>query len=345
MRRFLSEGNGNKMPIGFKVLIFSFLGLILGLLIPTLFIVSDIVQLGEALTYNNVRYVVESQNAITYSFFAFPLLTVSLALSFLSLKEKTIHLQKALIDLEIERKKSDTQARMATIGEMAAGVAHEVNNPLTIISGFASRVSKDAKEGKTQNLVSYVDKINDAVERAARIIRNLKNISRIEQNAQLEKVSLCKVLAEGIEFTEDKYKHKNVKVNVYADDDYFVVGRSLDILQVIINMISNGVDAVENLEERWIVINAYRSPDCLHIIVDFIDSGAGIDDQVVKRIFDPFFTTKEMGRGTGLGLSLSRTLTINQKGSLEYLLVDGHTCFRMMLTAWKDDLIGAQSET
>lgn len=237
--------------------------------------------------------------------------------------------------LENERRHLEARlvesARLSTLGEIAGGLAHEINNPLTIIRGTASSAKRKLKSFQLDpnEQIYTLEKIENTVDRIAKIIRGLKSYSRDAENDPMEKVSLLQTLNETLEMCGEKLKIANIDLQIKSDEDIFVMGRAAQISQIFMNLINNSYDAVYNLPEKWIRIEIKKQDSKAVVVI--ADSGSGINTEIAKKIMMPFFTTKEVGKGTGLGLSIAQGISQNHGGQLFYEPALNNTTFKVEL--------------
>ena len=230
---------------------------------------------------------------------------------------------------ELEKQKAITyqNSKLSSLGEMAAGVAHEINNPLAIILA-STAVLENAKDNKVL-FDKKIAVISKSVTRISKIVTGLKKFSRTTDKLEKSEVSLEKLINECLDFTSIKAKRENVEITSLLVKDEQLYIDEVQIQQILINLIGNAIDSVSTLEERWVKIN-YNKKNNLDIIT-IVDSGHGIDEEKIDKIFDPFFTTKVVGEGTGLGLSISKGIAKDHGGDLSYSLINGHTAFVLSL--------------
>ena len=222
-------------------------------------------------------------------------------------------------------------SKMSTLGEMAAGIAHELNNPLAIIHGMAWMTKTKIIEGssKTEMIVENLDKIMKMTERSTKIIKGLRIFSRDAVNDAMEKIELNRVIEDTLELCKSRVQSRHIRVDWEAVGEYFAWGKSVQISQVVLNLINNASDAIEGSIDPWIKIQIKQNDKMWEISV--IDSGKGIPKEVANKMMLPFYTTKAPGKGTGLGLSISHTILQNHKGQFWYDLNNGNTCFNLSL--------------
>lgn len=232
--------------------------------------------------------------------------------------------------LDEARMKSLGASRMAVLGEMAAGIAHEINNPLAIISGVAQIVSKMPEVQSNDELKRRVDKINSTVHRIGKIIGALRTFARDgEQDAFID-FSLKSIIDDSLELTQERIKMLEIELKIRSIDPGLQIAcRPTQIAQVLVNLINNSRDAVSNLSEKWIKVDVVKTDT--NIVISVTDSGHGIPDAVRVKMFNPFFTTKEVGVGTGLGLSISAGIIKSHNGQLRFVQNVPNTRFEIVL--------------
>jgi two-component system NtrC family sensor kinase len=220
-----------------------------------------------------------------------------------------------LMQMDRVRAASDEVAmqssKMAALGKMAAGIAHEINNPLAVIGEKAGWI-KDllkmdlADPENFQELSEAVNKIEYHVVRAKTVTHRLLGFARRMEPVE-ERISINTVLDESIDFLENEARYRNIDIQTnYAPDLPLTSTDQSQLQQVFLNIINNGIDAIG--KDGEITISTKTNSRQSDIIVEITDNGPGIPKDVLQKIFDPFFTTKEVGKGTGLGLSISYSI-------------------------------------
>jgi PAS domain S-box-containing protein len=243
---------------------------------------------------------------------------------------------EALSLLEVERARSIYTTKMAALGEMSGGVAHEINNPLAVISLTMDQIKKylEKDEPDPQKIIGSLEKVDRMVLKVANIIKSLRFFSRQSSDkTPLENVDLKQLLDKTLLLCQEKISSSDIKLElILPTDEAQVEGRAVEISQVFMSLILNSYDAIRRDEHvKWIKIEIAESPTSEEVEILFTDSGRGIDNSISNKIFQPFFTTKEINEGTGLGLSISKGIIESHGGKLIYNTQSPHTQFIVIL--------------
>lgn len=240
------------------------------------------------------------------------------------LQEKLIKAQEAKI-LQ--------SSKLASLGEMAAGVAHEINNPLAIINVSANMLKKLLVRNKIQipAIETCVDNIEGTVSRISKIITVMRAVSREPMEFRKEEVLLMDLIQDVSALCGEKFKNNEVDLRVKIPDEFkaTLYCDRIQISQVLLNLLSNAYDATEGASVRWIEVQ--YSEDSSYDLLSVKNSGNKIPKDIVPKIFNPFFTTKDVGKGTGLGLSISKSILERHQGSIELQTESENTCFVLKL--------------
>lgn len=222
-------------------------------------------------------------------------------------------------------------SKLAVLGELAAGVAHEINNPLMILTSVAFVVQKHIEQNKYDQLPEKLDKIQSTITRISRIVNGLRTYARDGENDPMMPVNVADVILESLELCVESIRYQNIEVTFdnQMTAPPIVNCRDTQISQVILNLISNAKDAVLPLKEKWIKVILRQQDN--NIVLQVIDSGSGISLDIRDQIFQPFFTTKDVGSGTGLGLSISTEIIKTHLGRLFVDTNYPNTCFTIEL--------------
>ena len=207
-------------------------------------------------------------------------------------------------------------AKLASLGELAAGIAHEVNNPLNNIGLFVGNAVDHLKQEALdrEKILHPLTIALQQVSKAATIIAHLRTFARAA-GVDRQPLSMNPLIRSALSLMQDQLRLRNIDVTVdLSSHDATVLGNALQLEQVFINLLTNARDAVEQMPRKGITIASVVRGDQLDITVQ--DTGIGVPADLQPRIFDPFFTTKEVGKGTGLGLSISYGIIQEHGGQL-----------------------------
>jgi PAS domain S-box-containing protein len=207
------------------------------------------------------------------------------------------------LELEKQKKLAQHHRKLASIGELAAGVGHEINNPLAIAKGFLESLSGKLPSNDSETMSAF-SKVSTALERIAAIVKGLRTFSRIDSDDK-EHFDVIETLEESIGLVEDMYKIEGVSLRYDAQlsqSNIGINGSRGKLQQIFMNLLSNAKDALKSSDEKIITIDTRLADNQLKIMVT--DTGCGIPSSIIDLIFDPFFTTKDVNEGTGIGLSL-----------------------------------------
>lgn len=208
--------------------------------------------------------------------------------------------------------------KLAAMGQMVSGIAHEINNPLTIITARAEllRMKLIAGNFSGDYMLDSLLTISETVSRISEIVSSMKMLSRESSNDSKQVHSLHEIVEKTVKLTFDKFKYSNIKIEIDISKDIRLYCQNVLISQVFMNLFNNSYDALQSKQDKWIKISAHSNDT--KIIVTFTDSGNGIESEIKNEIMDPFFTTKEVGKGTGLGLSISSSTMEKHNGVIYY---------------------------
>jgi signal transduction histidine kinase len=209
------------------------------------------------------------------------------------------------------------QAKLASIGEMAAGVGHEINNPLTISMGYISLLEQELRKDDSckKSIAKKIDKIKHGHDRIKRIVDGMRIYARSDSELS-EITSLGRVINLTVDLISDIYEKEGVVITIQNPiTNFYTKGSIGKLQQIILNLISNAKDSTEGQSKREIYLSLKK--DASHTFTFAVrDNGCGIPDDIKDKILNPFFTTKEVGKGTGLGLGFVNEMTKELKGFL-----------------------------
>ncbi len=224
--------------------------------------------------------------------------------------------------IKLQQQQLFTQSQFSALGEMASGIAHEINNPLAIIATSASLITNSLKSEEVDKefIAEIIDEVGHTVKRISKIIQGLRNISRDPNKDEFEMVRIPELLEDVMALCTEKFRGKGIDFRLSDMTEFNDIPMELlkiQVSQVILNLLNNSFDAVLESKDdcdKWIdlSISLNKINDCVEIVVT--DSGKGIPKEIADKIFNPFFTTKDIGKGTGLGLSLSNAIIKRHRG-------------------------------
>jgi PAS domain S-box-containing protein len=242
------------------------------------------------------------------------------------------NIREAELIIEAQRAKMTAASKMSALGEMAGGLAHEINNPVAIIHGNASLIRQIATSGEMDAtlIAQTAGVIENTATRIAKITRSLRAFARDGDQDPLERVMVKAIVEETAEFCRERFLSHGVNFIIEPIDSMLELRcRPVQISQVLLNLLNNAHDAVEKTPSCWIRVSASLTPD--RVVLSVTDSGSGIAPELIDKIFQPFFSTREVGRGTGLGLSVAKGIVESHRGSLQVDVESPHTRFVVSL--------------
>ncbi len=230
-------------------------------------------------------------------------------------------------------------ARLSTMGEMASGIAHELNQPLSAISNYTRgsiRMLQSDKEGLREQLIEVMERVASQAERAGEIIRQLRRFIRKEE-PERQWVDVNRLIRELVAFLKPELRKAKVTLQLQLHEGLPQLwAHEIQLEQVFLNLTRNAIEAMQDtpVPERLLVIRTSHNEDGVELLVE--DTGRGIDEQLRDQIFEPFVTTK--GHGMGLGLSISRGIIEGHDGQLLLEPTNGRgTCLRIVLPTEKGE--------
>jgi len=240
-------------------------------------------------------------------------------------KISIFELKEAQHALIAERSRSIQNAKLASLGEMSAGIAHEINNPLAIIQANASLLLRHIND--PVKLTEKIESIQKSCTRISKIISGLRKFSRSGETVQYQATSISVIANEALLLTDNYAKGNSVSLQIEINSTSAIFCNEVEIEQVFINLINNAIDAVKDLPEKWVKLSVFDDGD--NAVVRVLDSGKGIPEAIREKLFQPFFTTKQVGAGTGLGLSITKGILDEHKATISVDTHSSNTCFEI----------------
>jgi len=205
--------------------------------------------------------------------------------------------------------------KLAAVGRLAANVAHEINNPLASIAGYAEAAREDLKDGSPDEVESALGTIEEQAYRCKDILKRLLGLARADA-LETEPVALRSLIESTLALAGPRAEQRGVTLELLeTPGDLGVESDPGALQQVVLNLVENAVDAAANAEPAWVRVRALADGERAVLVVS--DSGQGIPPEIAEHVFDPFYTTKPIGRGTGLGLAICQSLVERLGGQLE----------------------------
>ena len=208
-------------------------------------------------------------------------------------------------------------AKLATMGTLAGGVAHEINNPLAAILTNVQMLLMDGKPEEDEDLKESLELIEDATKRCRTIVQKLMTYARKpKESVEFAEVDVADVIQKVITFLNYQLKQEDVELSVDVEPDISKIsGNQNELQQVITNVVLNAKDAIKRDKSRGIIKLVVVNEAGL-VRIDIEDQGRGMSEDVISKMFDPFFTTKDVGNGLGLGLSICHSIIEKHKGTI-----------------------------
>lgn len=229
-------------------------------------------------------------------------------------------------------------AKLSHLGEMATSIAHEINNPLTVIVAKTLNLKKmlsttELDKGKA---LASLEMVESTIKRITTVIGSLRNISK-----SLEDDSFCNevvqdIFSDVINLYYERLKFQTIELEVVGESvlkELIVYCNRSQVAQVLISLLNNSFEAIPKLQKKWIKVMI--SEENGELCISIIDSGKGIQPVIVDKMFEPFYSTKQLGNGKGLGLAISKSILLKHGGRLDYDRTSKNTCFKVVLPVTK----------
>lgn len=240
------------------------------------------------------------------------------------MQEHFRELQKLTRFISHQQEQMVSSARLSSLGEMANGVAHEINNPLSVIDHTVEKISRTHKMDMKSMMI-----IQKSIHRITNIIHGLRNYGRDGDKDPKEILNVKSLLHSTLELYSTRAKEEGIVLILDSQESHQVEAIHTHVSQILMNLMQNAFFAIHQSEKKWISLKSFS--DGSEVVIEVSDSGPGIDKALRDVIFDPFFTTKESGEGSGLGLSVSKKLAEKNGGSLSLDPTSAETKFVLRL--------------
>ncbi len=263
---------------------------------------------------------------------------VGIARDITEIKKKEKALDEAYQKLKQTQEELIQSGKMAAMGQLAAGVSHELNQPLTGIKGFAQAILMDLDEENP--LKEDVKKIEEQADRMDKIIRNIRLFAR-KSDFKMEEINVNQPIEDSLMLLNEQLRIHNIRLHKFLSNNLpNIKGDHNQLQQVFLNLLTNARDAIDKLKRETggdIIVKSYLSEDKKYVEIIFQDTGCGISKENLRNIFNPFFTTKSPDGGVGLGLSIVYRIIENHNGKIEVESKEGKgATFRIILPIFKE---------
>jgi len=264
-----------------------------------------------------------------------------ITMAFILSKRMVSRVARADREKQMMNKQVVETGKLASVGELAAGIAHEINNPVAIMveeAGWIEDILEDEEFKESENLDEFIralEQIRTQGRRCKEITHKLLHFAR-KTDSRIQEVQINDLIEELVELSAQKAKYSNVTINTVLQKDLSPLHVSeTEVQQVFLNLINNALDA---MDKKGGVIDVTTLMEGDHIAVQVADNGPGIPEANLARIFDPFFTTKPVGKGTGLGLSICYGIIKKMGGEIDvHSVMEVGTTFRVLIPLPKQD--------
>ena len=241
------------------------------------------------------------------------------------LRETTEEVKRREQELREKQEQLVQAGKLATLGELTTGIAHELNNPLNNIGLFIGNaidlIEFNSLETSPERILHELFSAMQQVRKATEIITHLRTFGRAA-SVSYHSVNIAQVIISAISLIQEQLRLRQIEVQIELPDESVVItGNAIQLEQVFLNLLTNARDAISERPDKRITITCMASEEMVEIRVR--DTGPGISPEIEKRIFDPFFTTKEVGAGTGLGLSITYSIIQEHQGAISLESHDG----------------------
>lgn len=247
--------------------------------------------------------------------------------------------EKAFEDREELSAKAFQLNQLASLGKLASGVAHEINNPLTIIKGAQIRIAREIEKNDSMDkkeIYEFMEKIQKNVTRIQEVTGLMRAISTNAEYKTIADISINTLINDVIQMFSEEIEKDHIKfITELPKEEVVFKGIYTELFQALFNILENAVFEMQETKQEGKIIKIRLDKNEYSAVITIQDNGRGIPPQVRDHIFDPFFTTKEIGSGRGLGLSFSYNFFNNNGGSLDLVEADKGTLFRILLPIQK----------
>lgn len=238
---------------------------------------------------------------------------------YLSIRQDITALKNAQQIIVDQQAKLVASSKLVALGELAACLTHEINNPLGVILGRCEMLRRSIDRGTVtpEELLKIAESIETTGHRIEKVVRSMRSLARGEDSEAMDLVPVPLVIGQTLDLTRQRFIDNGIRFDQDIEFTGGVRCRLTQALQILVNLLNNSHDAVYGLTDparRWVRLSARRAGEWVEFAVE--DGGDGVPEELVQKLFTPFFTTKDVQLGTGMGLSISQGLALRQEGEL-----------------------------
>ncbi len=252
--------------------------------------------------------------------------------------DQFLKMKQHIRELEDSHERLLLSDKMASIGLLTAGIAHEINNPLFVITGYLDVLNENLQAGKvsTEELRGIAEKLGTASKAIVKLVSGIKTYARIEETDPVP-IDLNSAIQGSLDLVSFLYRQDNIELrNGLSQGTPMVLGNIGKLQQVLMNLLSNAQDAMESSRTKIISVDTHEEASI--VVVAVADTGCGIEAESIKYVFSRSYTTKPVGKGSGMGLDLVRKMVEEMGGSIEVESeVSKGTTFRMIFPRYRDE--------
>lgn len=249
---------------------------------------------------------------------------------YLSIRQDITELKRAQEVILNQQAQLVASSKLSALGELSAALTHEINNPLGVILGRTEMlldITHDPKQINWDQIRQMLLSIETTAKRIEKIMQTVRSLAYQSESEAIQRTTIQVLLDSVLDILGARLRRHEVKFELMVESPNLELEcRPTEIFQILSNLLSNAIDAVRELDKRWIRLEVTRQANGIHFCM--IDSGKGVSDEIAKKLFTPFFTTKGIGVGTGLGLTISQSLAHRNRGRLYF---DGNNPTRFCL--------------
>lgn len=230
--------------------------------------------------------------------------------------------------IEDQKNRLLAASRMAILGELSGGIAHEINNPLTVIQARAFQLIQmvETQRLDAAKIKSAAESISKTGDKIAKIVSSLRAFAHGQENEPFDKVNVRELVQETLDFCKVRFYNRGIDIRLGSIPEHLEFEcRLIQMEEALLNVFNNAHDAISNLNEKWILIEAFDKDSQIEIHIT--DSGPGIPEEIAENMLLPFYSTKEIGKGMGLGLSIAAEIMVKHQGSIQLDRTNANTKF------------------